>query len=74
MIPTVATLSAATGNNISTANNNGAQLSAPPFLPANKFPLIKIPPPKINALECDSGRFRPILELFATQEYCINIQ
>lgn len=51
MIPTVATISAATGNNTSTANNNGAQLSGPAFLPANKFPLIKIPPPKINRLE-----------------------
>ncbi|WMM34825.1 hypothetical protein MKLDHNNG_00018 [Salmonella phage EH1] len=31
MIPTVATISAATGNNTSTANNNGAQLSGPAF-------------------------------------------
>lgn len=64
MIHTVATISAATGNNTSTANNNGAQLSAPSFLAFLKFPLIKIPPPKINALECDSGRFNAILELF----------
>ena len=74
MIPTVATISAAIGNNTPTANNNGAQLSAPLFLAFLEFPLIKIPPPKINALECITERFSGILELFPTQEYCINIQ
>ncbi|QXV84437.1 hypothetical protein bas34_0145 [Escherichia phage SelmaRatti] len=66
MIPLVATVSAAIGKNISTTNNHGAQLLAPPFMAFLKFPHIKIPPPKLNALECDSGRFRPILELFTT--------
>lgn len=66
MIPTVATISAATGNNTSTANNNGAQLPAPTFSGLPQISLIKIPPPKINALGCVTERFRAILELFTT--------
>lgn len=73
MIPTVATISAATGNNTYT-NNNGAQLSAPPFLPFLKFPLIKIRPPKINALECVTERLNAILDYSPAGIYCINIQ
>lgn len=74
MIPTVATISAATGNNTSTANNNGAQLPAPPFLAFLKFPLIKVPPPKINALECVTERLKAILDYSPAGIYCIFIQ